>query len=307
MEKRILRAALPVIFMALLSGALFARADLPPDGAATLHGVDIYHGTSENGQIDWQELTKSENFVYIKADEGEHTADPMFCANYLNAEARSMPWGPYHFLRLYSPESATLQADYFWSRIKGTGWTLTPAVDCESHDGQQTAAGMRDCIRAFVTEFKRVSGLTPTIYTSTSYANDYLRGAFADCPHWLADYRGFSGSVEGWKTWTAWQYSESGRIPAIVNGEVDLDAATVDIFKADPVPVKCSKYPYIMTVKRGSFSQRTVRVDATWSAKAVGIIRVGDKYEIMSPVDQNGWVIIGLCGKPIGHVSAACF
>lgn len=274
-----------------------------------MHGVDIYHGDSENGQINWAQLAATQNFVYIKADEGEHTVDPMFTANVSAAKSHGMQWGTYHFLRLYSPASAILQADNYWSRIKSLGWTLTPAVDCESHDGQGTAAGMRSCIRAFVTEFQRVAGFKPILYTYTSYATDYLHSDFSDCLLWLADYRGYSGNVEGWYSWAAWQYSESGTIPAIANDEVDLDKATVGIMQKviSTAAKPHSKYPYAMSVKCGSAKQRTVHTSASWTAMALGSIRVGDRYEIMAPTDKNGWVKIGLCGRAIGYVSAACF
>ena len=222
------RAAVGLLTAALL--CLPVLADTVPASSADYHGVDIYHGTSENGQIDWAQLKSTQDFVYIKADEGENWIDPMYQSNVSAAKSVGLAWGTYHFLRLYSVDSCRQQADNYWARIKGTGYSLIPAVDVESHDGQATASGMRDCIRAFVDEFKAVSGITPVLYTYTSYANDILRGQFTDCPLWLADYRGYAGDVAGWGSWRAWQYSESGQIAAITNDEVDLDYATAGIF-----------------------------------------------------------------------------
>ena len=222
-------SAAGVLLAAALLGAPVSAAT-QSNGAAVYDGVDIYHGDSENGQIDWDKLAAAQDFVYIKSSEGENWVDSMYRENIAQAKAHGMAWGTYHFLRLYSVESARTQARNYWARIQGTGYTLIPAVDVESHDGQQSAAAMREIVRAFIDEFKAVSGITPVLYTYTSYANDILKGQFADCPLWLADYRGYAGDVAGWGSWNAWQYSEHGSIDAIANHEVDLNHATAGIW-----------------------------------------------------------------------------
>lgn len=227
-----MKKAFKSIVVTILSAVLLAMpamADTPPAETAAYHGVDIYHGTSEHGQIDWQQLKATQDFVYIKADEGENWVDPMYRANVAAAKSVGLKWGTYHFLRLYSVDSARQQADTYWSRIQGTGYDLIPALDFESHDSQDTAAGMRACVRAFVDEFQRISSIKPIIYCNTYYANTYLRGQFTDCKLWLADYRGYAGDVVGWGAWHAWQYSEHGSVSAIANDEVDLDKATAGI------------------------------------------------------------------------------
>lgn len=228
-----MKKAFKGILLAMLSAALLAMpamADTPPDETAAYHGVDIYHGTSENGQIDWQQLKATQDFVYIKADEGEDWVDPMYRANVAAAISVGLKWGTYHFLRLYSVDSARQQADTYWSRIQGTGYDLIPALDFESLDNQYYLSTIQACVRAFITEFQRISGIKPIIYCNTDYANTYLRGQFIDCKLWLADYRGYAGDVVGWGAWHAWQYSERGSISAIANDEVDLDKATAGIF-----------------------------------------------------------------------------
>jgi GH25 family lysozyme M1 (1,4-beta-N-acetylmuramidase) len=208
-----------------LAAVVSVAAVFMPVSAATYHGVDIYNGT---WIVDFSQLSRAKDFVYIKSSEGEHTADTRYETNVSGAKQFGMRWGPYHFLRMYSSASAVKQADYFWNRVKGSGYTIIPAVDCESHDGQQTAAGIRACIRAFVNEFQRVSGIKPVIYCSTSYANDILRGQFGDCQLWQADYRGYAGVVAGW-SYSAWQYSSSGVVPGISN-RADLDVTDGSIF-----------------------------------------------------------------------------
>lgn len=236
MQRHILHAAVALSTALLL--AMPARAATPSAGTACSHGVDIYHGTSENGQINWNLLAQTQGFAYIKCDEGTSHVDPMWTSNRNAAAAYGMAWGPYHFLRLNS--DPIVQADNYWTRIKGTGYTLIPAVDVESYDGVQDASSMRRIIRAFIAEFQRISGITPVLYTYTSYANDILRGQFTDCPLWLADYRGYAGNVVSWGSWQAWQYSEHGQVEAIANNEVDLDYATSGIYMSAPVPANPS-------------------------------------------------------------------
>ncbi|ADU25698.1 glycoside hydrolase family 25 protein [Ethanoligenens harbinense] len=305
MHKIIRCAAVWLLTAALLCATVVpAMAVTPPGGAVSYHGVDIYHGTSDNGQINWNRLAQTQNFVYIKTDEGISYVDRMWTINRTAAAAHGMAWGPYHFLRLNS--DPVKQADSFWARIRGTGYSLVPAVDVESYDGQQSAASMRQIIRAFITELQRVSGITPVLYTYTAYANDILRGQFTDCPLWLADYRGYAGDVVGWGAWDAWQYSEHGQIEAISNNEVDLDYATAGIYVGG-AHTPANPYPYIISVQRGNYQRRTVRTSASWSARVIGHISVGDNYEIMGPTNSEGWVQIGLCGHAIGYVPAYCF
>lgn len=213
---------------ALLTGGVLAST--PPAGDAKYHGVDIYRGDSSNGQINWPLLAASQDFAYIKSGEGVDYTDPMFGENVAAAKAHGLAWGPYHFMRMRGVAHAQEQARQFWARIKGTGFTLIPALDVESYDDEDTAPGIREDVQAFVDTFRALSDITPVIYTYTSYANDVLRGQFADCPLWLADYRGYAGDVVGWGVWQAWQYSEHGSIDAIANDEVDLDHATAGIW-----------------------------------------------------------------------------
>ena len=114
--------------------------------------------------------------------------------------------------------------DFFWSQIKGKNYSIIPAVDCESHDGQQTAAGMRACLRSFIDEFYKVAGFKPVLYTYTSYADEFLKGQFSDCILWQADYRDYAGTVQGWTKYSMWQYSDKGNVSGIFN-KADLDIA----------------------------------------------------------------------------------
>lgn len=220
-------------FIAVAVGAsvifvpIAAKADTPPSGSAPYHGIDVYEGDS---QIDWAQVAKSQQFAWIKVSEGENYVDSSYITNLSGAKANNILWGPYQFLRMYSPESCKRQADNFWSRIKDTGFTVIPAIDCETYDGNTTSDQIRACIRAFVDEFETLSGYKPIIYTYTNYANNNaLSQYFSDCRLWQADYRGYTGDT-GFPSWSAWQYTSKGTVSGIANHYVDLSIATKDIF-----------------------------------------------------------------------------
>jgi lysozyme len=217
--KRLISFILSAILLSTLSAS-----------AVSYRGVDIYHGTSENGQITWSTLAKEKQFVYIKASEGTSYSDSMFMSNYAGAKSVKMKWGPYHFLRSYSVSSAKAQADYFWSRVKGTGYSLVPALDFESYDGQTTSSGVRACISAFLNEFYKDSGINCVIYVCPDYiTNNGLNKYYAGHRLWQAEYSTSPQSISGWAR-SIWQYSESGTISAISNRYVDLDYAASSNF-----------------------------------------------------------------------------
>lgn len=230
------RMAIPIkflrdLFAAVLAACLCATAV----SAASLHGVDIYHGSNV---LSFAALKTSgyADFVWIKSSEGEHTKDSQFASYSAGAQAAGIPWGPYHFLHMYSVASAVRQADFFYDQIKGRSFTVTPAVDVESYDGQEYAKDIRAIVRAFINEFYKRAGYKPVIYTYVAYANDIFDTSFTDCKLWIADYRGYHGSVPGWGTkYAAWQYSGGTARLAGVDNPVDLNLADSTIFLKAPI------------------------------------------------------------------------
>lgn len=220
--------------------------------AFSIQGVDVYHGSRH---VDYSTLKGSGHggFVYIKATEGEHTPDTFFPENVRGARSVNMPYGAYHYFHPYSVNSAVRQADFFWKKIRDSGYQLYPSVDVESYDGQNRSEDIRKMLRAFITEFQRLSGYKPVIYTYTDYAKNVLGNYFIDCKLWLADYRGYAGLVPGWgHNYSIWQYSgDKARVRGVDN-PCDLDVAVdKNIFlipsAKNPIPVsrpvKATPYP----------------------------------------------------------------
>ncbi|MFT9055468.1 MAG: glycoside hydrolase family 25 protein, partial [Ethanoligenens sp.] len=234
-----------------------------------------------------------------------------FTRNRTDAYSAGVPWGPYHFLRAYSIPSAQTQADHFWQTIQGTGYSLRPVVDVETADGQQRAADIRAILQAFCDRFQQLSGEQPVIYSYTSYINEYgLAKQFGGYLLWQAQY----GPVRAETGWAAqvWQYSDKGSVAGVTAPAVDLnvlyDTSVYESGQAAAAPAApANPYPYILPVARGDYTRRAVRKSASWSARVIGHISIGDNYEIMGPTNSKGWVQVGLDGRAIGYVSAYCF
>lgn len=185
--------------------------------AEELHGVDVSHW---NDTVNFERLKTEGNgdFAYIKATDGYGTQnsldgfyDKCFKINSEGAEKANVPWGAYHFFRPYNIESAKYQADMFWNTIKGTGYSLRPAIDIEVAEGQQKAVDIRAILQAFITEFESLSKETPVIYTYTNYIPQYsLTKEFATYSLWQSDFRGYCGKTD-WQP-AMWQYGIENNI-----------------------------------------------------------------------------------------------
>lgn len=215
MQKRYISVAAGLLVAALLSAGVCAAPLATP-----AQGIDVSH---YDEAVDFAAVKASgRSFAFIKATEGETWNDSYFTANRQGAATAGVLWGPYHFFRAYSVDSAQRQAEHFWAAIKGTGYTLKPVVDVETADGQQRAADVRVILQAFLDRFQQLSGVQPIIYSYTSYINEYgLAKQFSSYTLWQADYRDTRGDT-GWDA-AVWQYSESGHVPGVTAPTVDLN------------------------------------------------------------------------------------
>ena len=213
MNKTIKRILAVAIAAALL--CLPAMAD-----TVSQEGIDVSH---YDEAVDFAQVKASgRSFAYIKATEGETWNDSWYIRNSQNAAAAGVAWGPYHFFRAYSVDSARQQAEHFWQVIQDTGYTLKPVVDIETADGHQLATDVRAILQAFCDRFRELSGENPVIYSYTSYINEYgLARQFGAYLLWQADYRTNRGDT-GWDA-AVWQYTDGGSVPGCTAPSVDLD------------------------------------------------------------------------------------
>ncbi|MFT9078702.1 glycoside hydrolase family 25 protein [Ethanoligenens sp.] len=274
-------------------------AYLAPASTSLYHVIDIYHGDS----VDWPSLPGGSDglsAVYMKASEGCRYADPAVASNVQGAKSRGYQIGFYHVLDFNQDGAA--QADHFYDVIHQYGYTCLPAVDVEFIDsnvaGQNSGDAIASCVRSFVTEFQKRSGIDVMVYANPDMINHYLNYAsssnkafLAGQRLWLANYGGSyvypetphtSGAqslsdVAIWSRWDMWQYTED----LIINGangsvgNTDGDWATAGIFISTPSSISCIDSP------NGGTYQDSVQISG-WELARTGVSRVDfylDNYQ----------------------------
>ena len=205
-------------------GAAAGRTPLPSGTTATsyVRGMDV---SRWQGNVDWAKArADGARFAYVKATESTSYTNPYFAQQYNGSYDVGMIRGAYHFA-LPDRSSGTAQADWFVSH--GGGWsadgkTLPPLLDIEYNPYGSTCFGlspssMVSWIKAFSSRVKSRTGRYPAIYTTTDWWKTCTgnSAAFASTsPLFIARYSSSVGTLPaGWRTWTFWQYSDSGIFP----------------------------------------------------------------------------------------------
>lgn len=157
--------------------------------------------------------------VILKATEGESMVDPHFRDWWEEAGQAGLSRGAYHFFR--SSRNAQLQAQNFIESVQLTHRDLPPVLDLETvHDGctrQQLNLQALTWLRMVEEHY----GRTPVVYTSDSFAKDWLDKEIRDnYPLWIARY---SQKKEKPQTsgWRFWQFTDKAVVYG-VKGNVDL-------------------------------------------------------------------------------------
>ena len=202
----------------LLGGA--AYADTP--------GIDVskWQHDGPTTSLNWEKVrADGVTFTFIKATEAANYTNPWFAGDWEGAHRAGVYRGAYHFARP-SVGSAARQARYFVHQagtFAGRG-VLPPVLDLESTGGLGVAS-LREWTRTWLQTVTRLTGRKPIIYTSPYFWESALGNAsnFTDYRLWIAHYGTTHPRVPGgWKTWTFWQRSSTGRISGI-SGAVDIN------------------------------------------------------------------------------------
>ncbi len=179
-------------------------------------GIDV---SSWQGSVDWAAQARAgKRFAYVKATEGIRYKNPYFARQYTGAYQAGLIRGAYHFA---TPNSSggTRQARIFAG--SGGGWsadgrTLPGVLDIEYNPYGATCYGKSDAqmvawIRAFTTEYKRLTTRDAVIYTTTDWwktCTGNSRAFSKTNPLWLARYGTTPGTLPGaWTRATFWQYT----------------------------------------------------------------------------------------------------
>lgn len=186
--------------------------------SAQLAGIDV---SKWQAAVNWTRVKEAGvAFAFARATYGATTVDTEFAANWQAMRAAGVVRGAYHFF--VTGEDATAQAELFL-KIQGSlePGDLPPVLDVEADSG--TGSNLVNGVRTWLALVEQGLGRTPIIYTAPSFWNENMTGDFGRYALWVAEY-GVSEPkpVNGWDSWTFWQYSQSGSV-AGVNGSVDLD------------------------------------------------------------------------------------
>ncbi|MCV9949391.1 glycoside hydrolase family 25 protein [Paenibacillus sp. BT-177] len=187
-------------------------------------GIDVsrYQGT-----IDWKRVrADGKSFAFIKASQGQRYVDPTFITNAKGIKAAGLLLGAYHFVDATSVNAAKAEARHFAEVLDQVGGAkaldLPAVMDYENNPGKLNSAAIHEVALAFLTEFERVSGLKPMVYTGNAFAA-HFKALLGSYKLWIARYSTrVPSDTTAWRRWDFWQYSDSGRVDGI-QGPVDLN------------------------------------------------------------------------------------
>lgn len=211
-----------------------AEVALATAGAqGTVAGIDVSH---YQGDVDWAQVKAAGiGFAYAKATQGDDDEDPDFQRNFAAMKSAGLLRGAYDFYVV--GDDPDRQAEEYISKVKLVTGDLPPMVDIETESkGVESDTAQIADLHTYLETLQTHYGVTPIIYTSPGFWNEYFDDSFSEYPLWVAEY-GVSSprSVTGWSDWTIWQHSQSGKVAGIT-GAVDLDkfngsAAQLDRFR----------------------------------------------------------------------------
>ncbi|UPK45781.1 GH25 family lysozyme [Paenibacillus pabuli] len=192
---------------------------------SNVQGIDV---SRYQGKIDWLKVkADGREFVFIKATEGQTYSDPNFATNVKGALSAGLLVGTYHFLKATTTVSAKTEAAHYAKTLDTVGGAdllgLPPVMDYENNPGNLSKAQINAVAKSFLSELERLTGQKPIIYTGNSFASNFDTG-LSGYDLWIARYSDTRTPDDqpAWKTWTIWQYSDSGKVPGIT-GNVDLN------------------------------------------------------------------------------------
>jgi lysozyme len=193
---------------------------MPAIDSCHIIGIDVSH---HQGTIKWQEVSHWNDvpirFVYIKATEGATFKDPRYSHNIQKAREQGFKVGSYHFFRCGS--TADAQFANIKNSVKKDQQDMRVIVDIEVIKRQN--------IKRYKPQFKRLLklleqhyGHKPIIYTYERFFNTHFGPEFKEYPLIIAKYQPFLPELNHGHNWTAWQFSQTGKVKGI-NGHVDIN------------------------------------------------------------------------------------
>jgi lysozyme len=191
-------------------------------------GIDVSH----HKIVDWSIVKPNISFTFIKATEGTSFVDSKFNDNWNTTRELGIPRGAFHFFRSYR-NTGINQATHFFNMLNSSGdlGNLPPVVDVERNDGCLSKSDYEQELFEFINTFESLANRELIIYTSQYKWDTFLGETNIPIDHklWVADYDGDVPAIPadwadrfGNNCWLFWQYTESGRMPGVVNN-VDIN------------------------------------------------------------------------------------
>lgn len=196
-----------------------------------LFGIDVAH---HEGLIDWLSVRNAGVlYAFLKASEASTFKDKRYKFNRAQCAANGIPSGGYHFFRPHAPVSRQITNLVSMVGAMQEG-ELPPVLDLEVPESWRSLSlnQRNKIVRQWLDGVEAALNVKPIIYLSSSFAGDILGSQkwLQDYILWVAHYtRAANPRVpEPWKsssnrTWTFWQYSETGRVDGISDDLVDLN------------------------------------------------------------------------------------
>ncbi len=192
-----------------------------------LEGFDVFDG---QGEPDFGAARAAGySFAFFKATQGTGNVQDYFAGNRERSAAAGFgPIGAYHFAQNGDPVA---QADHFCNVFGELGPDEIPILDIEHNSDYFTLpqAQWPGFVLPWCERVEQQLGRTPALYMSESPAT-YMPPSLARFPLWVAAYPGGAAPTEWvdwqvgpWESPVAWQYSSTGRVPGIGNGQVNVD------------------------------------------------------------------------------------
>ena len=199
----------------------------------TILGIDV---SKWQGNINWQQVANDGKvFAYVKATEGKTYTDPKFAVNAANGHSAGVVMGVYHFARPDNNTGAEDATNFVnvAGNYMGPGF-LPPVLDFEdiNRNGMtvylsdiMTSSQLTAWIQEFLTTVQNLTGVNPSVYTSTNYAG-YVNPSLNTYGLWIAKPNTSPTapptSLGNWTDWQFKQYSWVGSVSGI-SGNVDLN------------------------------------------------------------------------------------
>ncbi|MEG4214503.1 GH25 family lysozyme [Microcoleus sp. Pol14C6] len=185
----------------------------------SIRGIDV---SDYQPNVNWQAVARDGIvFSFVKSTEGATLVSPTFARNWAAMKAAGIQRGAYHFFRPAS--SVQEQIDLFLKTVKLEVGDLPPVLDMETTGGLSVD---QFCDRAaiWLEAVETATLMRPIIYTYPGFWDNLGTKRFADYPLWIAHYTTAEEPwvPGGWKTWTFWQYSDTGTVSG-VSGNVDTN------------------------------------------------------------------------------------